>query len=61
MGHLTPRQAALRLRLTPAAIRIWCRKHRVGVRVGGRWRIPISAIDLIERGTPLPKVASRVR
>lgn len=56
-----PRDAGRALAVTPQAVRGWCRQYGIGVRVGGRWRIPAEAVELIGRGIPLAEVAARVR
>ena len=38
----------------------WCKRHGIGRRVGGRWRIPAHAVELIRRGIPLKEVAAHV-
>ena len=60
MRSMPPQVAAKALRVTPACVRGWCRKHRIGVRVGGRWWVSAQAVELIGHGTPLDQVASHV-
>jgi excisionase family DNA binding protein len=54
-------EVAQTLNVTTATVQKWCRDHRIGHRVGGRWRVSSQAVDLIAHGTPLPEVASRVQ
>ena len=61
MTSMLPREAGQRLSVNPATVRGWCREHRIGVRIGGRWRIPALAVELIGRGIPLAEVARSVR
>ena len=57
----TPPEASEALFVKPTTVQKWCRDYRIGIRIGGRWRIPQEAVDLIRNGTPLREVADRVR
>lgn len=61
---LTPAEAAARLRLEESTVQAWCRQGRLGVKVGGRWRIAASEVAaLLTRpaAPPAPPGARRRR
>lgn len=47
---LTPIAASQRNGRTPATIRLWCARHRIGRHVGGQWAVSKVALHLFENG-----------
>jgi len=46
---LTPQQAAKLTGVTPITIYNWCNQWGIGEKVGGRWLISASRLDLLRR------------
>jgi hypothetical protein len=60
-SHKTASKAATALNVHRATITVWCKKYGLGLKVGGRWRIPIKTVELIRCGAPLAEVGARVK
>jgi excisionase family DNA binding protein len=47
---LTVPEAAAIAEVSERTIRAWCRDHRIGIMVGGRWRVSRASLNLILAG-----------
>jgi hypothetical protein len=45
-----PSEAAGRSHVCEQTIRNWCVRHRIGAKVGGRWRVDPAALDRLLAG-----------
>lgn len=56
----SPIEAAKFFYCTPTTVQKWCREYRIGIRIGGRFRISQEVVDLICSGTPINEIYERV-
>jgi Helix-turn-helix domain len=47
---ICPPEAAGRSHVCQQTIRNWCVRHRIGAKIGGRWRIDPAALDRLLAG-----------
>ena len=48
---ITPADVVRLLQVSPVTAQAWCRRGRLGVKIGGRWRIdPDEVSNVIRRG-----------
>jgi hypothetical protein len=51
---LSPREAALRLGVSPETIRALCRTGRLGRRLLGRYKVAVAEVEALEAGARVP-------
>lgn len=52
--HIDPREAARQVGKSPEALRYHCRRHGLGSKILGRWRIDPELWRRVLNGEPLP-------
>ena len=50
-GFIYPPEAAGRSHVCQQTIRNWCIRHRIGAKIGGRWRVDPVALDRLLAGS----------
>jgi hypothetical protein len=48
---ILPPEAAGRSHVSEQTIRNWCIRHRIGAKIGGRWRVDPVALDRLLAGS----------
>jgi hypothetical protein len=48
---ILPAEAAGRSHVSEQTIRNWCIRHRIGAKIGGRWRVDPVALDRLLAGS----------